>query len=74
MSIYVKLQEPWHRVPLLKKESIEQYKKYNVDLHKGTSYGEVERIHYEELKLAAKMGCELIKVESLEHIEVNLCP
>jgi hypothetical protein len=69
MTIYVKLREPWHRVPLLSDESIANYKLMNVDPHKGTSYGEVERIHLAELKLAKKLGHELIRLDKLEIIE-----
>ncbi len=69
---YVKLKEPWHRVPLLTDESINNYEKLNVTPHKGTSYGEVERIHLAELKLARKFGCELIKLYKLENIEADL--
>ncbi len=72
MTHYVKLLEPWHRVPLLSDDSIAQYGPMNVEPHKGTTYGEVERVHLAELKLARKLGCELIKLDKLESIEATL--
>lgn len=72
MTRYIKLLEPWHRIPLLSEESIAKYSALNVVPHKGTSYGEVERIHLAELKLARKLGCELIKLDKLETIEMVL--
>ena len=72
MSIYIKLIQPWHRVPLLSDESIAQYGQINVEPHKGTTYGEIERVHLAELKLARKLGCELIRMDQLESVEVNI--
>lgn len=69
-SLYIALREPWHRIPLLKQESIDKYLKLNVIPHKGTSYGEVEKRHWQELKAAAKAGCELIKIPQIEEITV----
>ena len=71
MSVYIKLREPWHKVPVLNGDSIANYERMNVTPHKGTSYGEVERIHLGELKLAHKLGCELIKLDSLESLDID---
>jgi hypothetical protein len=72
MSIYVKCIEPFSRVPLLNDESIQMYDDHNVKPHRGTTYGEVERVHLAELKLARKLGCDLIRVEKLETVEASL--
>lgn len=48
-----------HRVPLLNQESIDNYYKYNIVPHIGTSYGDIEKQSWQELKLAAKLGYDL---------------
>lgn len=68
---YVALREPWHRVPLLEQESINQYYEMNVMPHTGTSYGDVEKKHWQELKAAFKAGCDLAKVPSIEEITLH---
>lgn len=52
----------FHRVPVLTKDSIDRYFASNVKPHLGTSYGEVEKKHWAELKEAAMFGDELISV------------
>lgn len=68
--IYIKLKEPWHRVPFLKQESIDKYFEFNVKPHQGTSYGEVERRHWQELKAAHKAGCDLAAITDIEEVPV----
>lgn len=72
MSIYVKILEPFAKVPFLSKESLDIYEKHNVLPHIGTSYGEVEKKLLKEMRLANKLGCDLMKLEKLEIIELNL--
>ncbi len=42
----------------------------NVKPHIGTSYGDVEKKHWQELKAALKSGCDLAKVPSIEEVSV----
>lgn len=66
---YVKLIEPWDRVPLLTQESIDRYFEHNVKPHIGTSYGEVEKQHWQGLKLAYRHQCELISLPAVALVE-----
>lgn len=45
---------------------IDEYLRLNVLSHKGTSYGEIEKRHGQELKA----GCDLVKVSSIEEIRI----
>ena len=69
-NVYLALREPWHRIPYLKQESIDEYLRLNVIPYKGTSYGDVEKRHWQELKASHKAGCDLVKVPAIEEIEV----
>jgi hypothetical protein len=70
MTYYIKLTEPWERVPLLTDKSIADYEQSIIPF-KGTSYGDVEEKALRGIKLARKLGVELLSVETLDFIEVK---
>lgn len=51
-----------NRVHLFDSETLDRYYKNNVLPNKGTTYGEVELLMYREMRLANKIGAELIGI------------